>query len=786
MITVFRNIRETSTPFFRDILFVLDRIRVGVNKELINDIRRIEDKTERNELKKQLAAICFSGKFSRRSDDSISEHSGFICLDFDGYESVDQMNHDKQLMSNDEYVFSVFISPSGNGLKVIVPINKDIDNHTRYFDALKEYFKSPYFDKTSRNVSRVCYESYDPDIYINENASVWTELSDVTYEPIDSNKSSIVVTSESKIVDILLKWWNSKFGLVDGERNNNVFILASAFNEYGVSKSSAEYVIHQMQSSDFTLSEIQTTIDSGYKNTAAHGTKFYQDTDTVNRIKRDVRKGVNHQDIKESHRDIDDSIIDSVITSAANDAMEFWLVNKKGAVSVVHHVFKDFLESNGFYKYSPHGSNKYMYVKVTDNLIDVTDEKFIKSYVLDYIESLDNLDVYDFFINSTRLFKDDYLSMLDSVDVYFIKDTIDSCHIYFKNCALKVSASRLDIIDYIDLNGYVWRDQVIDRDYEQCDVNDCDFKVFISNVAGDDEKQIRSFESTIGFLMSSYKDPSFSPAVILNDEVITDNPEGGTGKGLFVKAISQMKKVSIIEGKKFSFDSQFAYQGVTTDSQVIQFDDVRRGFNFEMLFSVITEGITVEKKNKDAITIPFDESPKIIITTNYAIRGKGNSFERRKWEIEFKKFYSMNYTPYDEFKKRLFDSWNEYEWCAFDNYMISNLQLFLREGLIKGSSVNLRIRKLASETCHEFIEWVGLTSGSIMSDVIKYNKKLFKDDLYNDFIEDNPDFAPKAKMTVSRRVFYKWLIFFGEFYEDVVIQESRSNLGRWIMFSKDE
>jgi hypothetical protein len=31
--------------------------------------------------------------------------------------------------------------------------------------------------------------------------------------------------------------------------------------------------------------------------------------------------------------------------------------------------------------------------------------------------------------------------------------------------------------------------------------------------------------------MHGYKNLSYCPAVILNDEVISDNPEGGTGKG---------------------------------------------------------------------------------------------------------------------------------------------------------------------------------------------------------------------------------------------------------------
>ena len=39
------------------------------------------------------------------------------------------------------------------------------------------------------------------------------------------------------------------------------------------------------------------------------------------------------------------------------------------------------------------------------------------------------------------------------------------------------------------------------------------------------------------------------------------------------------------------------------------------------------------------------------------------------------------------------------------------LQLYLRHGLIKSDFVNLKIRKLSLETCHEFIEWCGVVGG---------------------------------------------------------------------------
>lgn len=792
MITIFKNIKETSTPFYRDIDFVLTRIKDGKYAELINSIRKEDDKTHRNELKKGLPAICFSGTFKKRADEAIIDHSGIICLDFDGYETTDMMQEDKHLMTQDEHVMAVFVSPSGNGLKVLVKIPADPDNHKRYFEALQAHFNSEYFDVTSKNISRVCYESYDPEIYVNKDSLLWDTLAEIESKPIDRYDlaTTIPLKDENMIVDRLMRWWTKKYGLVSGERNNNTFILAAAFNEFGISKTLAEYVMSQFQSSDFPLHEIKRTIKSAYDNSSAHGTKFYEDESELHKIKKKINSGASSKEIKKDLRrlEVDEENINDVVKALeeSSSSDKFWSVSDKGAISVVHFMFKDFLELNGFYKFAPHGSDKYMFVKVTNNLIDKASEEEIKDFVLNHLMELGDLNVYNHFADKTRYFKEDFLSMLDTVNIHFVEDTKYESFIYFKNYALRVTKDKAEPIDYVDLGGYVWRDQVIDRDWEEVDDKECDFKKFISNISGEDEDRISSLESTIGFLMSGYKDPGFCPSVILNDEVITDNPEGGTGKGLFVQGVAAMKKVSYIDGKTFSFDKAFAYQTVTTDTQVMSFDDVKRGFGFERLFSVITEGLTIEKKNRDAITIPFRYSPKIVITTNYAIRGKGNSFARRKWDLEFKQHYNMDFTPVDEFGKRFFDEWNEDEWRLFDNYMISNLKLYLNRGLIKSNFKNLGIRSLAEETCHEFIEWCGLIDGTNASDRLEYDVKIFKDDLYNDFILENPDFAPKAKMTISRTLFYRWLSAFASYKEGVEAEEGRDRQGRWIKFKTKE
>jgi len=792
-ITIFQNIKETDTPFHRTLDSILERIKHGASKELVKSIRLEKRKDERNEMKKNLPAICFSGIFTKRNDSSIQHHSGFICLDFDGYEKNKELLQDKEQLTKNPYVYSVFISPSGKGLKVLVKIPQDVDNHVKYFNSLQSHFDNTHFDPTCKNVSRVCYESYDPLLYVNTNSSVWDKIEEKDYEEkhIIKDLPTIPITDENKIVDILLIWWKKKYPMVEGQRNNNCFVLASAFNDFGINKSLAGYVLSNYKTKDFSEAEITRTIDSAYSNTANFGTKYYEDEDRLNNIKVKLKRGSSKNEIKQQlqEEEVEDRTIDSVLKrlDEENQEEKFWSKTDKGVIKIIHILFKHFLEDNGFYKYCPEGGKNYVFVKVTNNLIDHTDEKQIKDFILNHLIEDDDMSIYNYFADNTRFFKEEFLSMLSTIDIYFIEDTKETSYLYYKNCAVKITKNEIVPIDYLDLGGYVWKDHVINRNFNLCGVQeDGYYQTFIKNICGQEESRVASMESTIGFLMHGYKNLSYCPAVILNDEVISDNPEGGTGKGLFMTALSHMKKIVTIDGKSFTFERSFAYQLVSADTQILVFDDVRKYFDFERLFSVVTEGLTLEKKNKDAIKIPFSKSPKIAITTNYAIKGAGNSFARRKWELELHQHYSKNFTPLDEFGKLMFGDWNDDEWCDFDNYMIRCLQDYLTQGLVESKFVNLKIRQLSAETCHDFIEWCGLINGTQANPSLSVDTRIHFQDCYFNFIDEYPDYGPRAKMSISRIRFNKWMVSFARYKTGVNPEEGRDQKGKWMRLKRED
>jgi len=273
------------------------------------------------------------------------------------------------------------------------------------------------------------------------------------------------------------------------------------------------------------------------------------------------------------------------------------------------------------------------------------------------------------------------------------------------------------------------------------------YSKFIHLAAGKNEQRFNSLRSVAGYLMHSYKTSANNKAIIMNDELISENPNGGSGKGMFCNAIGRMKRVATLDGKQFSFEKSFPYQTITAETNVLVFDDVKKNFDFESKFSLVTEGMTLERKNKDAIKLKVEDSPKIVISTNYAIKGEGNSHNRRRHEIEFAQYYGKDITPISEFNRALFDDWELNDFNKFDNYMVECLQKYLNNGLIEQNAKNIHLRKFIAETSMEFFDWINDRQN------LTLNVRHDKIEVYNRFVEDYPDF----KKWLQRKTFSVWI-----------------------------
>lgn len=189
-ITVFKKYETTDAPYYPRLQTVLDRIRACHSQALVDVVvaARLEmerllptiDPDDKDAIrlakapytlaKKQLPCICFSGKFLRREDSALTQHSGLIILDFD---KVDDPAARREGFRQYPFVVAAFISPSGKGVKVLVRIPAIASQHKGHFTALRKLF--PDLDPSGVNESRICYDSVDKDIYVNAEATEYTD-----------------------------------------------------------------------------------------------------------------------------------------------------------------------------------------------------------------------------------------------------------------------------------------------------------------------------------------------------------------------------------------------------------------------------------------------------------------------------------------------------------------------------------------------------------------------------------------------------------------------------------
>jgi hypothetical protein len=702
IVTIFKDLfKSKDAPYYVSLEKVIERIKIGKSVEKIECLRLETDKEKASKIKNMLPCILFAGQFSERNGNSLQEHSGLCVLDFDNIPS-NEIDSFKSKISNNPHVITCFKSPSGNGLKAVIKIPKcDKETHKQYFKGFEMKYLYEYFDSKNCNIDRVCFESYDPDIYFNPNAIVFDELIEDEGFQVTDKVPFMPIKSDGEIIKKLMIWWNKKYGFENGSRNNNIYLLALAFSNYGISiQTTITYIFENVIQGEFSNVEAETAIKSAFKKGETDfGTKYFEDRFKYNVIKNEIY-GSNKKEIIEKFG-IDSVTYEKISKEKGENC--FWKIDSKAKVFIDSKKFKAFLELNGYRKYFPFDVSKPNLIKVISNKVSDTNISEIKDFVLNYLAEKNEDLVWNFFAESKLLFTEPYLSMLDTIELTLLKDTKETSFIAYKNGILQITNNKINLIDYLDIDCYIWENQIINRDFKKSDNFENDFQQFVYNVS---TKEPRAMESVIGYLLSTFKGRLENKAIILNDESISQNPEGGTGKGLFMQAISQIRKVAILDGKSFDDKKSFQFQTVGLDTQIIFFDDVVKNFNFENKFSLVTEGITLERKNKDAIKLPLEDSPKMVIATNYAIKGEGNSHDRRRFELEFAHFYNKSKTPESDFGRELFKDWSKEEYTAFDNYMVYCLQTFLKDGLIKQNAKNIELRRFLAGCSSEFYEWI--------------------------------------------------------------------------------
>lgn len=282
-VSVFPNIRDISKSQTWDIDDVLKAIKQGSYK-LKSKVEKVRASKDKGKAKLELPAVCFNGTFFSKCTNGLNIYSSFLALDFDSL--GEKMNEIKDKLKTIPYVYSYFISPSGNGLKVIIlHDNFNWIDHEELYNQILEQFKNfPGLDTCTKDLARGNFMSYDPDLYINPSPKPYhfkptIELPsfemtsfisqddegreiEVVDDP-DSNKflnklhQSLV--SDEEVLRILGKKW--KICSEVGKRNNLSLKYASILCRAGVDKVNSTTFLESL----FPGFDVSERVDYAYK-----------------------------------------------------------------------------------------------------------------------------------------------------------------------------------------------------------------------------------------------------------------------------------------------------------------------------------------------------------------------------------------------------------------------------------------------------------------------------------------------------------------------------------------
>jgi len=224
-ISYIENVGSTETHI-TDPREIFEVIKDDTLAEHINLIRQTDDNDERQKLKKKLPAILFGGTFKNRKD--LEQPSNLICIDFDHVKNLSRYLFRLPFYS---FVYGFFISPSGDGLKVLVRTNvKSPEDYKKTVKQIMNEFKKIGLnaDSSKQNINDLCFLSHDPNAYFNPKATIWRDIQYQVPEETSWSESQIKAS-----VEYIIKQIEEKKLDITSTYDNWVRIAFALNNQFG-------------------------------------------------------------------------------------------------------------------------------------------------------------------------------------------------------------------------------------------------------------------------------------------------------------------------------------------------------------------------------------------------------------------------------------------------------------------------------------------------------------------------------------------------------------------------
>ena len=239
-------------------------------RQAVEYIRSLDEKEMNIWKPLLLPAVAYNGTFTYMDKNGIDIYSPVTAMDFDDILTMDELIRLRRRLMITPCVVSVFITPSGHGLKALVlHDNTDSTRHTDLYEQLLDKFNVASKDASCKDLARRNYLSYDPAIWVNPNPVPYHYILSIKPEikvaqPIITGKK----VSDRSILSIMNANWkkNHPEYWVEGNRASSIFKLACLMCKWGVDEDLAvEYFVGGWENETISRKEIEAHVAGAYK-----------------------------------------------------------------------------------------------------------------------------------------------------------------------------------------------------------------------------------------------------------------------------------------------------------------------------------------------------------------------------------------------------------------------------------------------------------------------------------------------------------------------------------------
>lgn len=509
-------------------------------------------------------------------------------------------------------------------------------------------------------------------------------------------------------------------------------------------------------------------------------------------------------DIRREKRDFED-----LIKRAMPYQFWEWVETKNGKSLEINTAYMlNFLSDSGFGKIQDPQTKKETLVQVIGSIVKEVTSKDIRAFLVDFVrEHEPDIKVVNLVLNSTRT-KTVTMDDLNKIEIDFSDHADDKQFLFFNNKTIEVTPNQINEYSQGTSPRYVWEHKIsnhrfrriepaftVNRDtednfhmeikhtkshyfrylinasrtywreeYETLSSGDENtekdyFTENHFNIAGTrlNFEQIQEQKDNllakifaIGYMMHRYKALSKAWAVWVMEDKVSDDGQslGGTGKSFMVKFLKNFKQIVTFGGRnKKLTENQHIFERVTRDTDLMLIDDADQYLDFNFFYGVITGDMERNEKHVKSQELTYEESPKLIITSNHPPRSNDSSTSRRLLYVIFSDYYheknedndyKETRTIHDDFGYDICkNSYSEEYWNEDINFVVDCIQFYLS---VSGENIKLQPpmkkayeRMNISTMGNQFRDWAEVY---FSPNSLNVDKQLIKSKVMEDFVRD--------------------------------------------------